>query len=60
MEVARPQNRLNWFQATADGPAYFDGHLRDFLSVLYWDATGYYVLNPGVEVLPSAESLRTP
>lgn len=32
-------NRLNWFQTAPGGPAYFDGHLRGFHSVLYWDAS---------------------
>lgn len=37
-------NRLNWFQAAPGGPAYFDGHLRGFHSVLYWDrSTGLVV-----------------
>ncbi len=30
-------NRLNWFQDAPGGPAYFDGHLRGFHSVAYWD-----------------------
>ena len=37
-------NRLNWFQVAPGRPAYFDGHLRGFHSVLYWDpSTGLVV-----------------
>lgn len=37
-------NDLNWYQATARGPATFDGHLRGFHSVLYWDADSRLVV----------------
>ncbi len=30
-------NYLNWYQPETGGPAYFDGHLRGFHHVVYWD-----------------------
>jgi len=37
-------NRLNWYQKSKGGAAYFDGHLRGFHSVVYWDPESHLVV----------------